>query len=561
MRGETRRALVLSALSVALMASSGCTTGSIDDTVLAEVGDEHIEIAEFEAFSESIPDGMKEGDTELERARSTLETLIDKKVLLAHARALELEEEAPVRKKLLAQADKALVEYYQRRHAMVGIAVAREEREEHFRATHRDRALRFSGIMLETRDQALEVIEQLRDGADFEQLAGERSFHRETGERGGDSGAYMRKDDVRPAIAERIFHLDVGDISEPVAMAFQGRRRYVVFKIVDEIPVVLEEVEEMIHKELLVRKVAERQRAKLDSLLREYAPQIRHESLPQLRQQVEAVTDGDWTALEQHESLVLGAHAGGEITLGDLLAKVEAMHIDRRDLADSARVVEMLDRLVIPTRILVREARKLGLDKDPDLQAHLQRQKESFLLDALRQREVDQYIDASEEAARAFYDAHPEKFTSPETATAAEILVHSEQVALRLRRELEDGARPDSLVERYSTRTETMHHGGEIRLNAYTKPFFPEIFEVATELEVGEVGGPVALPNGYSVFKILSREQGQLPWDDDSRRRAIAYVKIDRARKEYVAWVRGLRSKYPVKIHEKSFRQAVGAPR
>ena len=559
MPGETRGLGALLVLSVALMAASGCTTGSIEDTVLAEVGDERIQEAEFRAFSESIPDGMKEGATDLERARSTLETLVDKKVLLTHARALALAEEPSIRRKLLEQKDKALVEYYQRLHAMAGISVSREEREEHFRATDRDRALRFSGIMLETRDQALEVLAQLRDGADFEQLANERSFHRETGERGGDSGAYMRKDDVRPPLAEAIFHLDVGDLSEPVAMAYQGRRRYVVFKIVDEIPVVLEEVEEMVHREVLGQKVAARQRAKLDSLLSVYAPQIRAESLPALRQRVEAVEEGDWTELEDEVSLVLGTHAAGEITLGDLLGKVEAMRINHRDLADSARVVEILNRLVIPARIAVQEARKLGLDTNPDLRAHVQRQQESFLLGALREREVDQYIDASEDAARAFYDAHPEKFTSPETATAVEILVHSEKLAARLRRELEDGARPDSLADRYSTRTQNKHHGGEIRLNAYTKPFFPEIYEVAAKLEVGEVGGPVALPNGYSVFKILNREQGLLPYDDDARRRAIAYVQIDRARKGYVSWVRGLRSQYPVKIHEESFRKAMTA--
>ena len=559
MPGETRGLGALLVLSAALMAAAGCTTGSIDDTVLAEVGDERIQAAEFRAFSESIPDGMKEGTTQLERARSTLETLIDKKVLLAHARALALAEEPSIRRKLLEQKDKALVEYYQRLHAMAGISVSREEREEHFRATDRDRALRFSGIMLETRDQALEVLAQLRDGADFEQLANERSFHRETGERGGDSGAYMRKDDVRPPLAEAIFHLDVGDLSEPVAMAYQGRRRYVVFKIVDEIPVVLEEVEEMVHREVLGQKVAARQRAKLDSLLSVYAPQIRAESLPALRQRVEAVEEGDWTELEDEVSLVLGTHAAGEITLGDLLGKVEAMRINHRDLADSARVVEILNRLVIPARIAVQEARKLGLDADPELRAHVQRQNESFLLGALREREVDQYIEASEDAARAFYDAHPEKFTSPETATAVEILVHSEKLAARLRRELEDGARPDSLADRYSTRTQNKHHGGEIRLNAYTKPFFPEIYEVAAKLEVGEVGGPVALPNGYSVFKILNREQGLLPYDDDTRRRSIAYVRIDRARKGYVSWVRGLRSQYPVKIHEESFRKAMTA--
>jgi len=559
MRENTRGAWGPLILSVSMMAAAGCATKTVDDTVLAEVGDERIDLAEFEAFSESIPDGMKQGDTSLQRARSTLETLIDKKVLLSQARALELENEPAIKRKFSEQLNKALAESYQRHHAMAGISVSREEREAHFHATDRDRALRFGGIMLEAREQALEVIEQLRDGADFDQLASERSFHRETGERGGDSGAYMRKDELRPAIAERIFGLEVGELSEPVAMAFQGRRRYVVFKIIDEIPVVLEEVEELIHMEVLGGKVAARQRSKLDSLVRVYSPQINYENLPVLRQRIEAVADADWSQLEAHVELVLGTHAGGEFTLGDLLGKLEVMHINHNDLADSARVVGILNHLVIPAQIAVNEARKLGLQGDPALLAEVQRQKEKFLLSQLREREVDQHIDASEEEARAFYDAHPDKFTSPETTTIAEILVHAESVAQRLRRELEDGASPDSLVLLYSTRTENKHHGGKIELNLYSKPFFPEMYSVAATLDVGDVGGPIALANGYSVFKILSREQKLLPYDDDSRRRSIAYVRIDRARHGYVSWVRGLRQSYPVKIYQERLEKAVGA--
>lgn len=556
---QTMRARGLLILALSMMAASGCTTNTVDDIVLAEVGDERIGLAEFQAFSESIPVGMKEGNTNLQRARSTLETLVDKRVLLSHARALDLENEPAIRRKLSEQVEKALAENYQRYHALAGITVSREEREEHFRATDRDRSLRFSGMILQTRDQALEVIEQLRAGADFGELAKERSFHRETGERGGDSGAYMRKDDVRPSIAEHIFHLNIGDVSEPVAMPFQGRRRYVIFKIIDEIPVVLEEVEELIHREVLGAKVAARQHAKLDSLVRAYSPQIVPEGLSALRQRIEEVADSDWSQLEAHVGLVLGTHAGGEVTLGHLIGKMEVMHINHRDLADSARVVEIINHLVIPAQIAVSEARKLGLQDDPNLLTVVQRQKEKFLLSALRQREVDQHIDASAQEARAFYDTHPGKFTSPVTTTISEILVHSESVAQRVRRELEDGVAPDSLVVLYSTRTENRHHGGEIELNLYTKPFFPELHNVAASLEVGDVGGPVALANGYSVFKILSREQELLPYDDDSQRRAIAYVRIDRARHGYVSWVRGLRAKYPVKIYEERLEEAVSA--
>ena len=69
----------------------------------------------------------------------------------------------------------------------------------------------------------------------------------------------------------------------------------------------------------------------------------------------------------------------------------------------------------------------------------------------------------------------------------------------------------------------------------------------------------MALANGYSVFKILSREQKLLPYDDEAQRRALAYVRIDRGRNGYVSWVCGLRAKYPAKIYEERLEEALTA--
>ena len=553
----TGMAKQLSTLTVALALGDGCTPGAEEEDLLAEVGGEQIRLAEFDAFSKRIPEGMREGDTERARRRSILETLIDKKLLVMEAAAARIEEDPWFRRQLEAVRDGKMLALYHRQEAMrADVEVTRQEREEHFRATGRDRSLRFSGVMLESREEALEIIAQLEAGADFEALAAKRSFHRETGERGGDSGLYMKKDDVRPAIAEKIFHLGVGEVSEPVAMPFQGRKRYVVFKIIDDLPVPLEKVEQVVHRELLAAKLAARRKANVDSLTNLYEPRIRHEQIPALNEALADSATGE-DLLDSQRDLVLVGFKGGEITVGHLLDKVDELKYERRELADSARVVEFLDRLVIPNRLSLFSARSLGYDSHPALQAFVERKKESLLLSALRRERVDRLIEVADEEARAFYDQHPEKFMTPETWVAAEILVHSDEVARRLKRQLEDGEDAAELVEAYSTRAETVHHGGEIRLNIYTKAFFPEIYAVAEKLEVGEVGGPVRLPNGYSVFVILERSVELQPYDADSQRRARAYVQIDRARRGYVSWVRGLREHFPVTVHEEHFERLV----
>ena len=341
-------------------------------------------------------------------------------------------------------------------------------------------------------------------------------------------------------------------------MPFQGRKRYVVFKIIDELPVQLEEVEQIVHKELLAAKISERREANIDSLTRLYVPRIRHEQIPSLKAALGDSAGVDILDAQRH--LVLGNFEGGEITVSHLLDRIDELKYERRELADSSRVVEFLNRLVIPTRLSLHAARALGLDSHPELQTFVERKKESLMVSALRRARVDRFIEVAEGEARDFYDRHPEKFMTPETWVVAEILVHSDNVARRLKQQLEDGANVGELVEAYSTRTETVHHGGEIRLNIYTKAFFPEIYEVAEALDVGEVGGPVKLPSGYSVFKILERTEELEPYDAETQRRAEAYVHIDKAKRGYVSWVRGLREQFPVIVHEDRFERLVLAP-
>ena len=79
--------------------------------------------------------------------------------------------------------------------------------------------------------------------------------------------------------------------------------------------------------------------------------------------------------------------------------------------------------------------------------------------------------------------------------------------------------------------------------------------EVMHGLDIGQVGGPVKIKEGYSIFKILERRQEKSPYNEESQRRSNAYVKVDKAKRGYVKYVRSLREKYPVDINEDSLQK------
>ena len=516
------------------------------ESILAIVGSEAISSSEFKAFKSRVSAGMQVGETPLEIDRNLLEALIDLKLLLREAHAQNIDSDPVFQKRMDEQVKSRLLKLYRKRQIVDKVLVTDEELHRHYRATHRDRALRLGGIMVETREEAQQVVAALEAGADFQQLARERSLHQDTGEHGGDSGQYKLRDQTRPTIAEKVFHLEIGEISEPVPFSYEGQKGYVVFKVLDAVPVPLESSEQRIREELISWKMATRTQALLDSLREEYAPRIMYHRIP-LLSAVDGASLSDSTGKK-----ALCTFKGGQIALADFLQDAQKIRISPRELADSSRVVALLQSIFIPERLFLQEAKALGLDQDPELLDFLSRKREELLISLLRQREVDQHTTASDEEAQAFFDAHPEKFTSPETIEVTEILVPSDSLAYRLKRELQEGADATQLAVQHTMREGALHHSGNLRLNVYTQAFYPSIYEGAQHLEVGEVGGPVPTGEGYSVFRVIDRGREKEPYNADTQRRARAYVKIDKAKKGYVHYVRGLRQKYSVTLFEEN---------
>ncbi|MYC72654.1 MAG: hypothetical protein F4X17_18300 [Gemmatimonadetes bacterium] len=518
-------------------------------SILAIVGNEAISPSEFKAFKSRVSAGMQVGETPLEIDRNLLEALIDMKLLLREAHAQDIASDPVFQKRMDEQVKSRLLKLYRKRQIVDKVLVTDEELHRHYRATHRDRALRLGGIMVETREEAQQVVAALEAGADFQQLARERSLHQDTGEHGGDSGTYKLRDQTRPTIAEKVFHLEIGKISEPVPFSYEGQKGYVVFKVLDAISVPLESSEQRIREELISWKMATRTQALLDSLREEYAPRIVYNRIP-LLSRLEAVDGSDLADSTAKKALC--TFKGGQIALADFLQNAQRIRISPRELADSSRVVALLKNIFIPERLFLQEAKALGLDQDPELLDFLSRKREELLISLLRQREVDQHTTASDEEAQAFFDAHPEKFTSPETIVVTEILVPSDSLAHRLKRELQEGADATPLAVQHTMREGSLHHSGNLRLNVYTQAFYPSIYEAAQHLEVGEVGGPVPTGEGYSVFRVIDRGREKESYNADTQRRARAYVKIDKAKRGYVHYVRDLRQKYSVTLFEEN---------
>lgn len=126
--------------------------------------------------------------------------------------------------------------------------------------------IRASHILVDTKEEAEEIIKQLQDGADFATLAKEKSKDPGSKENGGDLNFFARDSGMDPAFEDAAFKLEKGKFTtEPVKTSFG----YHVIKVTDHKEATnptFEEKKEDIRKQLVSSKVSQQYYAYVEEL-------------------------------------------------------------------------------------------------------------------------------------------------------------------------------------------------------------------------------------------------------------------------------------------------------
>ena len=195
-----------------------------------------------------------------------VERLIDMRLVAREARANGLADEPDVRRELAQIENQIISQVFLTRRidAMITEDVVQARYDEHIAALTPEEEVSARHILLETEEDALAVIVSLQDGADFVELAAEKSIG-PSADRGGDIG-YFGRDNVVPEFADAAFALEPGQISEtPVQSEFGWH----VIKVDDRRSIASPTLEEM--REELVTEISQQLIAELIDGLRDAA--------------------------------------------------------------------------------------------------------------------------------------------------------------------------------------------------------------------------------------------------------------------------------------------------
>ena len=513
---------------------------------VASIAGQEITAVELQAFAARLPDGIHAGKSDSEANVMVLNALIDKKVLLAEAETQQLQSDPGFVLDLSAFKEREMMKLYNHLKVDQQISISQEELLELYQNEAWNRALRLAAIVVETREKADELVAELNSGKAFRQLVDAYSVDETTKAWGGDTGRYLSRDTADESLQE-LLTLQVGDLSKPFPFAYKGKKHYAVFKVLDEMPIALNEVQGVLEEKIFGSKRIARRAALTDSLADVYKPLVDADGVTFL---AERSVGGQINVSEAEATMPLGSYRDGDLTIGEFLSVVlhKAGPETRHQLADTALVAAKV-RSLLTAQMLLKESYSLGLDRDSTLVASVENERENLLVSLLRKINVDAYVRVEKEEARAFYDKNPEKFRYLEATIAAEVLLSNEEEAQRVKEQLQEGADAEQLIAKYDTRGVHGKKRGFVRLDAYKRLHYPHLYDLSQDMEIGQVGGPIKVAEGYSVFKIVDREAAKLkPFNAASKKRATAYVRINKAKHGYVEFVSALREKYNVEI-------------
>jgi peptidyl-prolyl cis-trans isomerase C len=214
------RGLALGAL-LALAGAAAAQTAApqAGDPVVARVNGQDIKASDLAIAEEDIGPSLPQ-QIAGEGKRDYLTTFVADMLLVARAaEAKNIADGDDFKRRLAYFRNKLLMEAMLQSEAKASVTDGAMHKlyEEATKQMSSEKEVRARHILVETEDEAKAILGELKKGADFAELARQRS--KDAGENGGDLG-YFTRDQMVPEFSEVAFKLDKGQLSDPVKSAF-----------------------------------------------------------------------------------------------------------------------------------------------------------------------------------------------------------------------------------------------------------------------------------------------------------------------------------------------------
>jgi peptidyl-prolyl cis-trans isomerase C len=259
--------------------------------------------------------------------------------------------------------------------------------------------------------------------------------------------------------------------------------------------------------------------------------------------------------------------ASTTVTVLDFDALLHGLsHPQRYKLFSSRDSVKRVAEQLYLNEMAAREARELGLDRDPLTQAVLEQRTVNYLA-AQRMQALDaEPMPDMTAAARERYLADPETYSVPTQVRAAHILIRfrnrtgetrpkaeAEALITQLRERALAGEPFEDLAVVYSEDPSVKRNKGDLgffKRGKMTEPFEDEAFALR---EPGQISGVIETRFGFHVLKLIERKDGHLKSFDEVKDDIIAGMQTEFRGERRNAYIDRLKTESGVVLYKDVF--------
>lgn len=271
-----------------------------------------------------------------------------------------------------------------------------------------------------------------------------------------------------------------------------------------------------------------------------------------------------------HDATVIAKVGNAKIVYGDLNKLIQMMPPSYQAMLGSVEQLNNLLQRQIDNTLFAQEARRLKVDKNPDVQYKIEEFTKGLLTQALLEQAVNKNIAVTDQEIKQYYDANKSEFQVPERVKASHILIavpadasdsvkkekkaRAEEILAKIKK----GEDFSELAKQYSDDAATKNRGGVIGF--FSKGSKEAAFEeAAAKLKKDEVSSPVLTGKGYDIIKVLETKAAETKSLEDSRSRISSKLEQKKRNEAIETLLKDIKGRTDVVIYEDALKKIVDA--
>ncbi|MEE9169653.1 MAG: peptidylprolyl isomerase, partial [bacterium] len=178
-----------------------------------------------------------------------------------------------------------------------------------------------------------------------------------------------------------------------------------------------------------------------------------------------------------------------------------------------------------------------------------------ILINELQKKYIDKPVEINDEMTKEFYRKNAKKYTIPVRMEAQEIFLIDSTEAQRVFVMANSGHSFDELATQFNTRSTTKDKKGLLGL--LTENSLGAIGKTAVQMQPGEIKGPLKNDGGFSVIKVLRRDEEHMAPFEEVQSRVQSDLRNEMRQNNQQEWESRMRDLIPVRVHDELLKDAL----